>query len=139
MCNNWQDQIQKQKKMEQLARRILGVSDDADNITIKKAYWLLAMRYHPDRNPRNEESRKIFENIVNAYEFLIKGKSDGWNPNENNVVEIEETMGGYQVNDWGYFCWWRDNYCDDIKEEKCQHRTCKNKKNEPESQPGDWW
>lgn len=80
MSTNWQDEIHKRMEKERLARKILGVNEKADAVAIKKAFWLLAMQYHPDKCPRDEEARKRFANIVNAYEFLVKGKEDGWSP-----------------------------------------------------------
>ena len=50
---------------------ILGVSRNADENTIKKAYRNLAMKYHPDRNPRREkEANEKFKEINEAYEVL---------------------------------------------------------------------
>jgi len=53
----------------------LGVSRDADETTIKKAYRKLALQYHPDRNPDNvEESTEIFKEISEAYEVLSNAR-----------------------------------------------------------------
>jgi molecular chaperone DnaJ len=49
---------------------ILGVSRDADQKEIKKAYRKLAKQYHPDRNPDDSESAEKFKEISSAYETL---------------------------------------------------------------------
>ena len=35
---------------------VLGTDKDADEATIKKAYRDLAMKYHPDRNPGDNQA-----------------------------------------------------------------------------------
>jgi len=51
--------------------KILGVSRDADQKAIKKAYRSLAMKYHPDRNPGKEkEANEKFKEINEAYAVL---------------------------------------------------------------------
>jgi curved DNA-binding protein len=51
--------------------KILGVSRDADEKTIKKTYRNLAMKYHPDRNPGKEkEANEKFKEINEAYAVL---------------------------------------------------------------------
>lgn len=51
--------------------QILGVSRDASDEDIRKAFRHLALRYHPDHNPRNaKEAEEIFKEINNAYEVL---------------------------------------------------------------------
>ena len=51
--------------------QILGVSKNATQEEIKKAYRDLAMKYHPDRNPGKEkEANEKFKEINEAYEVL---------------------------------------------------------------------
>eukprot|EP00050_Salpingoeca_kvevrii_P017845 m.68739 g.68739 ORF g.68739 m.68739 type:complete len:306 (+) comp7762_c0_seq3:130-1047(+) len=49
----------------------LGVSKDADDNAIKKAYRKMAMKWHPDKNPDNKEQAEAkFKDISEAYEVL---------------------------------------------------------------------
>lgn len=49
---------------------VLGVSKDADDATLKKAYRALAKKYHPDMNPGNAEAEKKFKEASEAYAVL---------------------------------------------------------------------
>lgn len=49
--------------------QLLGVSETANSSEIKKSYYKLSLKYHPDKNP-DPESRKIFVKVANAYEIL---------------------------------------------------------------------
>ena len=49
---------------------ILGVSKNADEASLKRAYRDLAMKYHPDRNPNNNEAAEKFKEASQAYEVL---------------------------------------------------------------------
>ncbi|UNB92314.1 MAG: molecular chaperone DnaJ [gamma proteobacterium endosymbiont of Trioza apicalis] len=49
---------------------ILGVSRNASELDIKRAYKRLAMKFHPDRNPGNNNAEIKFKEIKKAYEIL---------------------------------------------------------------------
>lgn len=49
---------------------VLGVSRDADEATIKKAYRKLAKKYHPDINPGDKEAEAKFKEASEAYAVL---------------------------------------------------------------------
>lgn len=56
--------------MKQDYYETLGVSKDANDDTLKKAYRRMAMKYHPDRNPNDQEAEKKFKYINEAYNVL---------------------------------------------------------------------
>ncbi len=49
---------------------ILGVSQDASDNEVKKAYRSMAMKYHPDRNEGDAEAEEFFKEVQEAYEVL---------------------------------------------------------------------
>ncbi|MBI2421033.1 MAG: DnaJ domain-containing protein [Candidatus Levybacteria bacterium] len=50
--------------------QILGVSKNASDAEIKKAYRKLALQYHPDRNKGDKTSEEKFKEVTKAYEVL---------------------------------------------------------------------
>ena len=49
---------------------VLGVDKNASDADIKKAYRVLAKKYHPDMNPGNAEAEAKFKEANEAYEVL---------------------------------------------------------------------
>lgn len=68
---------------------ILGVTKDADEKEIRKAYRRLALRFHPDRNKGNDAEEK-FKEISEAYAVLT-GKEKAASP---PVMTWEEYVAG---------------------------------------------
>ncbi len=53
---------------------VLGVSRNASEADLKKAYRRLAMKHHPDRNPGDMESEALFKEAKEAYEVLADAR-----------------------------------------------------------------
>ena len=66
---------------------ILGVSKDASDADIKKAYRKLARKYHPDTNSGDPESERRFKDITEAHSVL----SD---PEDRQQYDAIRAMGG---------------------------------------------
>ncbi len=49
---------------------VLGVSKDASDEEIKKAYKKMAIKYHPDRNPGDKDAEAKFKEAAEAYNVL---------------------------------------------------------------------
>ena len=72
--------------------QILGVSRDASDDEIKKAYRKLSRKYHPDanvNNPNKEQAEEMFKTIQQAYNQIMKEREGGF------------TGGSYSQNRYG--------------------------------------
>jgi molecular chaperone DnaJ len=49
---------------------VLGISRDASDEDIKRAYRKQALKYHPDRNPGDKEAEETFKECSAAYQIL---------------------------------------------------------------------
>ncbi len=57
--------------------KVLGVSPDASDDEIKRAYRKLAKQYHPDRNPGDAEAARKMQEINAAYEQIKNPEKAG--------------------------------------------------------------
>lgn len=68
---------------------ILRVPEEkrGDEGVVRKAYFKMAQKYHPDKNP---EGREIFDQVARAYEFLCsrEAKKNTRGPDPKNIVLI---------------------------------------------------
>jgi len=88
---------------------VLGVSKSANADEIKKAYRKVALKYHPDRNPGNQEAETKFKEAAEAYAVLSDPKKrqqydqfghslggqgfSGFQGFENSFADFEDVFG----------------------------------------------
>lgn len=104
--NDQIDEIRAELEREKIARDVLGVADTADEIEIKRKYWLLAMENHPDINPHDKERENRFKLISEAYEYLTARKcGNRYIFFRNETIKKKGSSSIYSES--GYFKWWK--------------------------------
>ena len=94
----------------------LGFSRSAGEDEIKKAYRKLALKYHPDHNPGDQEAEQKFKQAAEAYEILrdaekrarydrfghagVQGGAGGFGSNEDIFAHFSDIFGDLF---WCYF------------------------------------
>jgi DnaJ-class molecular chaperone len=74
---------------------VLGVDENSSKDEIKKAYRLLQMKWHPDKNPGNQEAMNMTQKLNEAYETLGDDqKREEYNMLRNNPFARMNSHGG---------------------------------------------
>jgi len=73
--------------------KTLGVSPEATQKEIKKAYYQLAKKYHPDTNKGDNSAQKKFQDVSEAYECLSdESKRNNTMHLKTEGLEVEVTL-----------------------------------------------
>ena len=75
-------------KMIEDPYKVLGVSPDATQDEIKKAYRQMAKKYHPDLHPDDPEANKKMNDVNTAYDMLM-------NPDKYQQARAQQQRSGY--------------------------------------------
>jgi len=121
---NKKDKKEKKESVDLYA--VLEVPRDATPAQITKAYYKLAKRYHPDKNPDNPEAEERFKQISDAYQILSDPEKRkyydqfGQSPDETEdpTVVFRMLFGGGRFDD--YFCTPLASMVESVDENKTQ-------------------
>lgn len=69
---------------------LLGVKRAASPEEIKRAYRRMVFRFHPDRNPGDDEAAGKFKQVLDAYAVLSDGAKRAVYDKANHSAEAEE-------------------------------------------------
>ncbi|WP_038936136.1 DnaJ domain-containing protein, partial [Yersinia pestis] len=73
---------------------VLGVSRDAEEREIKKAYKRLAMKFHPDRQSEDKNAEEKFKEAKEAYEILTDAQKRAAYDQYGHAAFEQGGMGG---------------------------------------------
>jgi hypothetical protein len=117
------ERITRDLAARQAACQILGVSEGAGKVDLKKAYRRASMKYHPDHNQGDAKAAKQFVLVKCAYELLAEDKPCPQLLEEINTWDGVPEDRKYQLdNPWGHFLWWREKYFGPDKAKKSNGR-----------------
>ena len=109
--DRFQQDVQRHRDAEQIARQALGVDEGASRDELKRAWRQKCFEYHPDRNPDDPDAGRKFVVANCAYKLLAEGIPCDMLLEEvrkETSVALDEK---YNLdNAWGFFLWWRDRF-----------------------------
>jgi len=109
--HSFQDRIERDVEARKIARRVLGVEENASPHDLKRAWRKACKENHPDRNPADCDAGRRFAAINCAYrllaygepcEMLIEADPSQYPTSEDHKYRLD--------NAWGLFLWWRKTY-----------------------------
>ena len=66
------ERISSDLEARRVARKVLGVEENASEEALKKAYRQASLQFHPDHNPNDGDAHKKFLLVKCAYRLLAE-------------------------------------------------------------------
>lgn len=82
--------------------KVLGVSPDASDEEIKRAYRRLAKKYHPDLNPGDQEAARHMQQVNAAYEQIKNPEKFQQQTHQQSGYGYYDPFGGYRQAAYNY-------------------------------------
>lgn len=81
---------------------VLGIDPDSSEIEVKKAYRMLALKYHPDRCPKElrHSYEEKFKEITAAYKKITENKDNAFSKKESINIVLEEVEAKDKIRNW---------------------------------------
>ena len=92
--------------------KVLGLTPDASDEDVKRAYRALAKKYHPDLNPGDQEAARKMQEVNSAYEQIK-------NPEKFRQQQHSQQGGGYG----DPFTGWYDPFTGGYRQQSYQQQT----------------
>ena len=92
--------------------KVLGLTPDASDEDVKRAYRALAKKYHPDLNPGDQEAARKMQEVNSAYEQIK-------NPEKFRKQQHSQQGGGYG----DPFTGWYDPFTGGYRQQSYQQQT----------------
>jgi len=73
------------------ACKLLNIKEKHLSKDLKQAYWRLALKFHPDKNPEDDNGEK-FKQIKEAYDFITNNNNNINNPKTNENIDYKDLL-----------------------------------------------
>lgn len=91
-------EIERKQRVMSDPYKVLGVSRDATDDEIKKAYRILSRKYHPDaniNNPNKDQAEEMFKLVQQAYQQIMREREQGPRNSGHYDGDAQNNQSGY--------------------------------------------